>query len=69
MRWFEDYYPVVSKKEIRGGWHRVELLTGGERWAATLLLRLGGQVRKVEPEVFSDRARDLAAAIIRRHSN
>lgn len=67
MRWFEDYYPVISKKATRDGWHRIELLTGGERWAATLLLRLGDQVRNVEPKVFVDRARDLAGAIIRRH--
>lgn len=68
MRWFEDYYPVISKKPLRGGWHRVELLTGGERWAATLLLRLGDQVRNVEPEAFAVGARELAGAIARRHS-
>ncbi|MPZ70278.1 MAG: WYL domain-containing protein [Actinobacteria bacterium] len=68
MRWFEDYYPVVSKKKVAGGWHRVELLTGGERWAATLLLRLGAEVRKISPEAFAEGARELAGTIIRRHS-
>ena len=68
MRWFEDYYPVISKKKVAGGWQRVELLTGGERWAATLLLRLGTEVRKIEPEGFAQGARELASAIIARHS-
>ena len=43
----------------------MELLTGGERWAATLLLRLGTEVRKIEPEAFAQGARELAGAITR----
>ncbi len=68
MRWFEDYYPVVSSEVLKDGWHRVELLTGGVRWAATLILRLGDQVRKIAPEAVLEDARGLAAAIAARHA-
>ena len=62
-RWFEDYYPVVSARELPDGWREVKLLASGERWTATLLLRLGEDVRNVRPESMGAAAGDLAASI------
>ncbi|MQA98903.1 MAG: WYL domain-containing protein [Actinobacteria bacterium] len=65
--WFMDYYPVVSSQPAPGGWTRVELAIGGARWAATLLMKLGDQVRQVEPEEMRNAARELAQEIVERH--
>jgi proteasome accessory factor C len=62
-RWFEDYYPVTSSTSLADGWKRVELVSGGERWAATLVMRLGSDVRGVEPQSVMDEARRLAGLI------
>jgi proteasome accessory factor C len=67
-RWFEDYYPVRESKELKGGWRKVTLATSGDRWPALLILRLGDQVRKVEPESVRERAETIAASIAQRHS-
>lgn len=65
--WFEDYYPTVAAEDRPDGWRRVELVAGGERWVATLLLRLGGDVRDVEPERMVEAARELAGKIAARY--
>jgi predicted DNA-binding transcriptional regulator YafY len=67
-RWFEDYYPVASARTLDDGWREVSLIASGERWAATLLLQLGADVRNVKPEKMADAARDLARRIAARHS-
>lgn len=61
--WFADYYPLKEQRSLDDGWRRVTLTSGGERWIATLLLRLGQHVRNVEPPAALDRARELAVAI------
>jgi proteasome accessory factor C len=61
--WFADYYPLKDQKVLDDGWRRVTLTSGGERWTATLLLRLGHHVRNVAPPTALERARELAAAI------
>ncbi|MGH2750201.1 MAG: helix-turn-helix transcriptional regulator [Actinomycetota bacterium] len=61
--WFEDYYPVTSAEWLEDGWRRVTLVTGGERWAATLIARLGAEVRNVEPPEMLAAARRLASSI------
>jgi proteasome accessory factor C len=66
-RWFEDYYPVESSTPLRDGWRGVELLAGGPRWAATLLLRLGTHARRARPDGVVSEARSVAAAVARRH--
>ena len=66
-RWFEDYYPVRKSKELRGGWKRVTLATSGDRWPALLVLRLGKDVRKIEPESVRETAETIAAGIASRH--
>ncbi|MDQ3619453.1 MAG: WYL domain-containing protein [Actinomycetota bacterium] len=67
-RWFEDYYPLRSSRELDDGWRAVELTSGGTRWAATLVLRLGDQVRAVQPESVLTEARALANALTDAHS-
>ena len=66
--WFEDYYPVTSAEDLPDGWRRVSLLAGGERWAATLIARLGEGARNVDPPEMLAAARDLAAAIAGRYA-
>ena len=67
-RWFEDYYPLRSSRELDDGWRAVELTSGGTRWAATLVLRLGDQVRKVQPQPVLTEARTLAGVLTDAHS-
>jgi proteasome accessory factor C len=66
-RWFEDYYPVEASDVLADGWTSATLAAGGERWAATLLLSLGPDVRNVTPVVFEEAAKRLAAAIATRY--
>ena len=68
-RWFEDYYPVQESTSMPGGWRKVVLASGGDRWAATLVLRLGGEVRKVAPESVMTEARRIASEMIARHTS
>lgn len=67
-RWFEDYYPVQSARDLDDGWRRVELISGGDRWGATLALRLGAHARVLEPRSVVEEARRLALAIAARHT-
>jgi len=67
-RWFEDYYPATSAESLADGWRRIELRSGGTRWAATLLLRLGADVRNVSPAAVVDEARTIAARLAAAHA-
>lgn len=66
-RWFEDYYPVRSSEELSDGWRRVELFSSSDTWSATVALKLGKEIRNVQPDSVTQKARDLAAAIAARH--
>ena len=66
-RWFGDYYPVESVRDLDDGWREVTLISSGERWMATLMLRLGQDCRDPVPATLRDRARELADAIAERH--
>ena len=68
-RWFTEYYPVKSANTLPDGWTRVEIVSGSDRWAATLLLRLGRGARAVDPPAIADEARSLARALVRRHED
>jgi proteasome accessory factor C len=68
-RWFEDYIPTRASRGLRGGWRAVDIVADSDRWVATLLLRLGGQVRKVEPATAMDEARRLARTIADAHDH
>ena len=63
-----EYYPVESSEQTKDGWTRVTLVSGGMRWAATLLLRLGTDARKVAPEEVAADARELARSIAELYS-
>jgi proteasome accessory factor C len=65
--WFEDYYPVSSASSLDDGWRSVSLIAGGERWAATLIARLGSNVRNVQPPEMLSPARELAKSIADRY--
>lgn len=66
-RWFEDYYPVTRSTILEDGWSAIEIATSGDVWAATLLLRLGADVRNVRPQAVADHARRLATSMAQRH--
>lgn len=66
-RWFEDYYPTAGSRDLDDGWREVTLVSSGERWMATLMLRLGKDCRNPQPPSLHDAARDLAGAIAARH--
>jgi len=67
-RWFADYYPVESTEDLSDGWKRVTMVSGGERWLATLMLQLGADCRNPQPQGVDKEARALAAAIAARHA-
>lgn len=67
-RWFEDYYPVIDGRTLDDGWRRITLVASGEMWAATLLLRLGTDVRSVIPGPLVEAARSLAERIAKRNA-
>lgn len=67
-RWLGEYYPVAESRPLPDGWTAVRLAYSGERWAATLLLQLGADVRNVRPSEVLDAARALARAIADRHT-
>lgn len=67
-RWFGDYYPVEANEGLPDGWRRVTMVSSGDRWMATLMLQLGKDCRNPDPPQLNARARELAAAIARRHS-
>jgi proteasome accessory factor C len=66
--WFGEYYPIESNEEVGDGWQRVTLVSGGDRWAATLLLQLGEGARAIEPPRVLAEVRALATELAARHS-
>jgi len=67
--WFEDYYPVTSSEALDDGWRSVSLVAGGERWAATLIARLGADARNVRPPEMLSAARCLARSVAARYND
>ncbi|MFT3831727.1 MAG: WYL domain-containing protein [Micropruina sp.] len=58
-RWISEYYPVRSVTRSGRGW-RVELLVADPAWLRALLLRLGPEVRSVDPPEAAESARAAA---------
>lgn len=58
--WISEYYPVRSVTRVRRGW-RVELLVADPAWLRALLLRLGPEVRAVDPPEAAESARAAAS--------
>jgi predicted DNA-binding transcriptional regulator YafY len=67
-RWFEDSYPLRSARRLDDGWSAVELVSGGDAWAAALVLRLGSEVRAVQPQSVVGAARALAKVLAAHHA-
>lgn len=66
--WFRESYPALKAEELADDWTRVEMASGGESWATTLVLRLGKDVRAVRPDSVMAAARALGAAMVTRHT-
>lgn len=64
--WVADYYPVEEVTTAGDGTLRVRLRVADDRWLRSLVLRLGGEARIVEPlelaAAVGERARSALAA-------
>jgi proteasome accessory factor C len=67
-RWVAEYYETLQEWETPDGGAEVVLPTGRLEWVERLLLRLGPDVRILEPEGLRGRVRDLAEATLRRYA-
>ncbi len=65
-RWVIDQYPVDTVRELDAGWVEVRLPVSSDRWLAKLLLRLGPDVRVLDP-VGHNPAAVLAATLLDRY--
>jgi proteasome accessory factor C len=68
MRWFAEYYPVLTTKEAADGALKVTLAVSDERWLLRLALRFGPGLRVLEPVQLRDRVAQVAADAQRLHS-
>lgn len=67
MRWFAEYYPVLTTSEAPGGGLEVTLAVSDERWLLRLALRFGHGLTVLEPTALRDRVRTVAADALRLH--
>lgn len=65
--WVCDYYPLISQETLDDGWIRIRLKAGGLAWLERLLLRLGSEVRIIEPEALKQRLVTTARTMARRY--
>ena len=65
--WVCDYYPLLSQERLEDGWIRIRLKAGGMAWLERLLLRLGPEVRIIEPEWLRERLKATAKALAQRY--
>ncbi|HSN43296.1 MAG TPA: WYL domain-containing protein [Propionibacteriaceae bacterium] len=59
-RWITEYYPTTHVAETDGGRVRASFVVGDPAWLTSLLLRLGGEARVVDPDGAGDGAADAA---------
>lgn len=59
--WVVDYYPVESVDRMPDGQLLVRLRAADSRWLRTLVLRLGGAARVLDPPELADQVRRSAA--------
>jgi proteasome accessory factor C len=62
--WLEEYLPIESSKELRGGRRELRFRTSAFQWLEKLLLRFGPDVEVVDPPELADRVRDAAGRIL-----
>ena len=65
MRWFAEYYPVLTTEETDEGGLEVTLAVSDERWLLRLALRFGGGMRVLEPAELDERVRAVARDALR----
>lgn len=63
--WVLDPFPVTDQQDLPGGTRRCRVRVWGIPELRTLLLRLGSDVRVVEPDEYADLAAATAAEILR----
>ncbi len=63
-RWIAESLPVESVEELVGGWLRVRLRVVTETWVRSLVLGLGADVRRVEPQWLADAVADAAVGAL-----
>jgi proteasome accessory factor C len=59
-RWIVDYYPMESVDELPDERLLVRLRAADDRWLRTLVLRLGGSARVLDPPELADAVRERA---------
>jgi proteasome accessory factor C len=67
MRWFAEYYPVLSSTEAPDGALEVTLAVSDERWLLRLALRFGHGLTVLEPAELRARVSGVAADALRLH--
>ena len=67
MRWFAEYYPVISTSEAAGGGLEATLAVSDERWLLRLALRFAPGVTVLEPVELRERVANVAADAQRLH--
>lgn len=65
MRWFAEYYPVLSTAEAGDGGLEVTLAVSDERWLLRLALRFGHGLTVLEPAALRERVATVAADALR----
>jgi len=67
MRWFAEYYPVLTTDEAVDGGLEVTLAVSDERWLLRLALRFGHGLTVLEPASLRDRVASVAGEALRLH--
>ncbi|MBW8750872.1 MAG: WYL domain-containing protein [Propionibacteriales bacterium] len=67
MRWFAEYYPVLTTREGADGCLEATLAVSDERWLLRLALRFGPGLTVLEPAELRDRVADVARDALRLH--
>jgi proteasome accessory factor C len=65
MRWFAEYYPVITTEDTPDGGMEVTLAVADERWLLRLALRFGHGLSVLEPRGFAERVRSVAQDALR----
>ncbi len=65
MRWFTDYYPVLSVTETGVAGFEVTLAVADEQWLLRLAMRFGDGLTVLDPPALNERIRTVAAGALR----
>ncbi|MCW2783669.1 MAG: transcriptional regulator protein-like protein [Marmoricola sp.] len=65
MRWFAEYYPVLTSVETSDGGLEVTLAVADEGWLLRLAMRFGHGLTVLDPALLGDRLSAVAAEALR----